>query len=175
MNEQPFLTSITLTHTTPCLAEPGKIIVTGKPSRSLDEVLPYLANLPGVLGFNPGSLTLTFRRPRGFMTLFPNRISITQVSDVEEGLELLAALTEAINATWENRHALEPVQIRKKPPGHLDIYALLPKTNCKQCGEATCLAFAVNLILRKRLLPECIPLQKEAALMDRQATLEAML
>lgn len=175
MNGQPFLTSITLTHTTPCLAEQGKIIVTGKPSRSLDKVLPYLANLPGVLGFNPDTLTLTFRRPRGFMTLFPKRVSITQVRDVEEGLELLAALTEAINATWENRQALTPVKTRKKPPGHLDIYALLPRTNCKQCGEATCLAFAVNLILHKRLLEECMPLQNEAAFVDRRATLEAML
>lgn len=131
--------------------------------------------MPGVLGFNPDTLTLTFRRPRGFMTLFPNRVSITQVRDVEEGLELLAALTEAINATWENRQALKPVQTRKQPPGHLDIYALLPRTNCKQCGEATCLAFAVNLIMHKRLLEECMPLQNEAAFLDRRAKLEAML
>lgn len=56
-----FLEAIELTHVTPCLAEPGKVIVTGKPSRSLDEVLPYLASLPNVIGFNPETLTLTFR------------------------------------------------------------------------------------------------------------------
>ncbi len=175
MSDQSYLTSISLSQSTPCLAEPDKIIVTGQPSRSLDDVLPYLAALPDVLGYNPETLILTFRRPHGFMTLYPNRVSITQVRDVEEGLELFAALTEAINATWENRAALKPVQSRKKPPGHLDIYALLPKTNCKQCGEATCLAFAVSLVTGKCILADCIPLQKEAAYHERRTTLEAML
>lgn len=175
MNDQTFLSSIRLTHTTPCLAEPGKFIVTGKPSRSLDDVLPYLASLPNVIGFNPETLTLTFRRPRGFMTLYPNRVSITQVLDADEGVELFAALKEAINATWENRQALKPVQTHKKPPGHLDIYALLPQNNCKQCGEATCLAFAVGLVMNKHSLLECTPLQNEPAYFERKATLEAIL
>jgi len=33
-----FLETITLTQPTPCLAEPGKFIVTGKPSCLLDDV-----------------------------------------------------------------------------------------------------------------------------------------
>lgn len=170
-----YIEAIELTHVTPCLAEPGKVIVTGKPSRSLDEVLPYLAALPNVIGFNPETLNLTFRRPRGFMTIYPNRVSITQVEDAEEGLALFAALTEAINATWENRAALQPVRTRKKPPGHLDLYALLPQTNCKQCGEATCLAFAVGLVMGKRTLLNCSPLQSEQAYLERKIALEAML
>ena len=170
-----FIVAIELTHVTPCLAEPGKVIVTGKPSRSLDEVLPYLAALPNVIGFNPETLTLTFRRPLGLMTLYPNRISITQVQNADEGLELFAALRDAINATWENRDALKPIQTRKKPPGHLDIYALLPQTNCKQCGEATCLAFAVALVMCKRTVLDCSPLQTEPAYVERKNTLEAML
>lgn len=170
-----FIEAIALTQVTPCLAEPGKVIVTGEPSRPLDEVLPYLAALPNVIGFNPEVLNLTFRRPRGFMTLYPNRVSITQVRDAEEGLELFAALTAAINATWDNRAALKPVQTRKKPPGHLDIYALLPQTNCKQCGEATCLAFAVGLVMGKRTPADCPPLQNELVYAERKTTLEALL
>ncbi len=170
-----FIEAIELTHVTPCLAEPGKVIVTGKPSRSLEDVLPYLAALPNVIGFNPETLTLTFRRPRGFMTIYPNRVSITQVQDSEEGVALFAALTEAINATWENRTALQPVRVRKKPPGHLDIYKLLPQTNCKQCGEATCLAFAVGLVMAKRTLLDCSPLQTEPAYFERKIALEAIL
>jgi ArsR family metal-binding transcriptional regulator len=137
--------------------------------------LPYLAALPNVISFNPETLTLTFRRPRGFMTLYPNRVSITQVQDADEGLGLFAALTEAINATWENRTALKPVLTRKKPPGHLDLYALLPQTNCKLCGETTCLAFAVNLITGQRNLAACTPLQSEPSYLERKNTLEAML
>ncbi len=170
-----YLNSITLTHTLPCLAEPGKIIVIGKPDCSLAEVIPYLANLPGVIAYNPEACTLTFRRQPGFMTLYMDKVYITQVKDTEEGLELLKALVNAINATWQHRAELVAVTAKKQAPRHLDIYALLPQTNCRQCGEATCLAFAVLLIQQKRGLEECIPLQNDLAFTDRRATLEAML
>jgi ArsR family metal-binding transcriptional regulator len=170
-----FLNSITLDKTLPCLAEPGKIIVIGKPSRSLDDVLPFLATLPGVIAYNPETLTLTFRRPHGFMTLYPEKIYITQVKDSQEGLELLAALVEAINATWEHRAELVAVTAARRAPRWLDLWTLLPQTNCKQCGEATCMAFAAALLQQTRLLNECLPLASDPAFGDRRATLEAML
>lgn len=37
----------------------------------------------------------------------------------------------------------------------LDIYKLLPKTNCKECGFATCLAFAMALAQKKVPLDKC--------------------
>ena len=170
-----YLGSIFLTKTLPCLAEPGKIIVIGKPDHFLDEVIPYLATLPGVIAYNPKTLTLTFRRQPGFMTLYLDKVSITQVKDSEEGLELLKALTDAINATWEHRSELTAATIARRAPGWLDIWALLPQTNCKQCGEATCMAFAAALLQQKRSLDECFPLGSDLAFGDRRATIEAML
>jgi ArsR family metal-binding transcriptional regulator len=170
-----YLESISLVKTLPCLAELGKIIVIGNPNRSLNDVLPYLATLPGVIAFNPATLTLTFRRPHGFMTLYPEKIYITQVQDSQEGLELLSALVEAINATWEHRAELVAVTAARRAPGWLDIWNLLPQTNCKQCGEATCMAFAATLLQQTRALAECLPLASDPAFIDRRATLEAML
>jgi ArsR family metal-binding transcriptional regulator len=170
-----YLDSITLTKTLPCLAEPGRIIVIGKPNRLLDEVIPYLATLPGVIAYNPETCTLTFRRPHGFMTLYADKVYITQVVDANEGLELFAALKEAVNAVWEKRAELVAVTAQKRAPRHLDIWELLPRTNCRQCGEATCLAFAVGLLQQKRALTECPPLQSDSSFADRKATLEAML
>lgn len=37
----------------------------------------------------------------------------------------------------------------------LDIYKLLPKTNCKKCGRPTCLAFAMQLAQKKASLSDC--------------------
>jgi acetyl-CoA decarbonylase/synthase, CODH/ACS complex subunit gamma len=37
----------------------------------------------------------------------------------------------------------------------LDIQKLLPKTNCKECGSSTCLAFAMKLAGKKTTLSEC--------------------
>lgn len=170
-----YIESIALTKTLPCLAEPGKIIVIGKPVRSLAEVIPYLATLPGVIAYNPKTLTLTFRRPAGFMTLYPEKVYITQLKDAEEGLELLKALVDAINATWEHRAELVAVTAARRAPRWLDILTMLPQTNCKQCGEATCMAFAAALLQQKRELNECLPLFSDPAFAERRATLDAML
>ena len=169
-----YLDAIALTRTLPCLAEPGKIIVIGKPNRLLDEVMPYLATLPGILAYNPEARTLTFRRPVGFMTLYTERVYITQLKSADEGLELLAALTEAINATWDHRAELVAVTAGRRAPRPLDVWTLLPQTNCGQCGEATCMAFAFGLLQHKRAVVECPPLRADDALTDRRATLEAM-
>ncbi len=170
-----FLDSITLTRTLPCLAEPGKMIVIGKPARTLEEVLPYLATLPGIIAYNPEQCTLTFRRQPGFLTIQRDRVYITQVKDVQEGLELLAALTESIDVVWEHRQELVAVTASKRTPRPLDIWSLLPQTNCKQCGELTCMAFAVGLLQQNRMLNECTVLQADADFSDRRFTLETML
>lgn len=169
-----FLESIALTQTHPCLAERGKIVVVGQPERALDEVLPYLATLPGAIAYNPNLPALTFRRQPGFLTLYANRVTFTQVRDVEEALKLLAALAEAINATWDHRHELVAIKERRRPARPLDIYALLPQTNCKRCGEVTCMAFAFALLQQKRALGECPPLHEEPTLIEQRNALEAL-
>lgn len=174
MEASVYLDSIALTRTHPCLAERGKIVVVGRPSRSLAEVLPYLATLPGVIAYNPDLPALTFRRQPGFLTLYADRITFTQVRDVEQGLHLLAALVEAVNATWAHRAELVAVRERQRPARPLDIYTLLPRTNCRRCGEATCMAFAVALLQQKRTLDECAPLREEASLLEQRAALATL-
>ncbi|MDY6965056.1 MAG: (Fe-S)-binding protein [Halobacteriota archaeon] len=43
----------------------------------------------------------------------------------------------------------------------MEIYQLLPKTNCKKCGESTCMAFGVNLLSRRAEISQCTPLLEE--------------
>ena len=45
--------------------------------------------------------------------------------------------------------------------GAMEIYMLLPKTNCKKCGLPTCMAFAVGLLGREKKIDECTPLIEE--------------
>lgn len=44
----------------------------------------------------------------------------------------------------------------------LEIYKRLPKTNCKKCGFATCLAFAMQLAAKKVSLDKCPTVSEEA-------------
>lgn len=44
----------------------------------------------------------------------------------------------------------------------LDIYKLLPKTNCRECGFPTCLAFALSLAKKSTSLDKCPYVSEEA-------------
>jgi len=40
----------------------------------------------------------------------------------------------------------------------MEVYQLLPKTNCKECGYPTCMAFAVALLGKEKIIEDCPPL-----------------
>ena len=44
----------------------------------------------------------------------------------------------------------------------LDIFKLLPKTNCKKCGKPTCLAFAMQMAQKKASIDECPDVSEES-------------
>jgi acetyl-CoA decarbonylase/synthase complex subunit gamma len=43
----------------------------------------------------------------------------------------------------------------------IDVYMLLPRTNCKKCGQENCMAFATKLVNRELSLELCTPLLEE--------------
>jgi ArsR family metal-binding transcriptional regulator len=65
-----FVEYVSLDHTRPCPAEPGKILVVGKPSRSIEALLPMLnALLPNVTSYDARAGALVLRRKPAFITL----------------------------------------------------------------------------------------------------------
>jgi ArsR family metal-binding transcriptional regulator len=104
-----------------------------------------------------------------------DKVCITKVLDTKEGLELFRALVNAINATWDHQEELVAMTIRKHASRLLDIWTLLPQTNCKKRGEATCMAFTCDLLLNDRDLEDCSPLNADEAFAERRAPLTVML
>ena len=49
---------------------------------------------------------------------------------------------------------------RLKELSPIDIYKLLPKINCKECGVDNCMAFATKIVNREVKLDSCTPLLK---------------
>jgi hypothetical protein len=50
--------------------------------------------------------------------------------------------------------------LKSKPRNALEIFQMLDKSNCRKCGEKTCLAFAGAVYLEQRQLHECPHLSK---------------
>jgi ArsR family metal-binding transcriptional regulator len=170
-----FIESIEHIKSLPCLAEPGKLIVIGRPSRPIDAVLPLVAAVaPSIIAFNPDAGTLTLRRKPGFITFRADRVMITQVCSMAEGLELLDVVRDLLNQCWAHRDAIQPVTTPRRTPRLLDIWTLLPQTNCKRCGEATCMAFAVGLLQQRRALEQCPVIAEGEAFAERRAQLIAL-
>jgi acetyl-CoA decarbonylase/synthase, CODH/ACS complex subunit gamma len=56
----------------------------------------------------------------------------------------------------------------------IQIFKLLPKTNCKECGVPTCLAFAMNLAAGKAELASCPYVSEDAKAMLSEASAPAI-
>ncbi len=99
---------------------------------------------------------------------------ITQVADVDEGLALLTAVRDLVNQTWARRDENQPKPEGRRVPRPLDVYELLPRTNCRACGEATCMAFAFGLLESRHRPKECPPLTDPAYAAQLQALAEML-
>ena len=56
----------------------------------------------------------------------------------------------------------------------MEIYQLLPKLNCKECGKPTCMAFASSLLSGESNLADCPPLY-ESEYADQLQQLSSLL
>ncbi|MEM2644303.1 MAG: acetyl-CoA decarbonylase/synthase complex subunit gamma [Candidatus Bathyarchaeia archaeon] len=57
----------------------------------------------------------------------------------------------------------------------LDVYMLLPRTNCGKCGEKNCMAFATKVVNREASIELCTPLVEEEKYRDAYARLREIL
>jgi ArsR family metal-binding transcriptional regulator len=155
------LHSCQITRVLPCLADPEKIRVIAEISDEIHEVFPYLnATLKGCI-YNHPALTLTIKKDGKLFTLHAHHITLAKIEDEKEAEEILGWLRDLINETYEKRDQIEPNYSMAAELKALDIFRLLPGTNCKKCGEPTCLAFAVKLVGRDTEIKGCDPLFSE--------------
>ncbi len=155
------LHSYKITRTLPCLADPMKIRAIAEVAEEIQEVFPYLnAVLKGCIYNHPAN-TLTIRKDQKLITLHALHITLAKIEDEKEAEEVLDWLKDLINETYDKRGQIEPNYSMAAELKALDIFKLLPGTNCKQCGEPTCLAFAVKLAGREIKVRKCDPVFSE--------------
>jgi ArsR family metal-binding transcriptional regulator len=168
------LHSYKITRTLPCLADPMKIRVIAEVSEKIQEVFPYLnAILKGCI-YNHAANTLTIRKDQKLITLHALHITLAKIEDEDEAEDLLKWLRGLINETYEKRGQIEPNYSMAAEIRALDIFKLLPGTNCRKCGEPTCLAFSVKLTGRDIEIAKCDPLFSEKYQERRQALTELL-
>ena len=108
-------------------------------------VLPYLNASLGGYAFDTESPTLTIKNSGKLVTIRPHTVAINALKDQEEVYRVLEWLKREINTTYEQRDTLQPSYTSRPLVNMMLILKYLPKTNCRECGEATCLAFAAKV------------------------------
>lgn len=142
----------------PC--EPGqveKVTAVADLEEDISPAFPYLnAIFKGTI-YNPKAQTLNFKLGGRGITLYPRRILVTKLKNKEEAEKVLKRLKDIINRTYEKKDQIEPSYKTRAKLTVLDLYRLLPKTNCRECGEATCMAFATKLVTEEVTIDKCKP------------------
>ena len=168
------LHSYRITRVLPCIADPEKIRVIAEVSEGIQEVFPYLnAILKGCI-YNHPAMTLTIKKDQKLITLHAYHITLAKVEDEMEAEEILGWLKDLVNETYERRSEIEPDYSKGADLKALDLYKLLPGTNCKECGESACLAFAVKLAGQEAGVLKCSPLLSDKYQEKRKVLFELL-
>jgi ArsR family metal-binding transcriptional regulator len=108
----------------------------------IGEALPYLNAVLGGNTYIKDPPSVTFKTQGKLITVHPRKIAVNALRDEEEARHIIEWLKREINDAWENRDKIVPKFDGKSKPHILEIYKLLPKTNCRRCGQPTCMMFA---------------------------------
>ena len=127
-------------------------------SEDIGEALPYLASVIKQCSYDDNSKILTFKLEGKGIAMYPRKITVTRLTDREEAAQVLDKLKDFINRTYDNKHNIEPCYKKGIELKYLDVFKLLPGTNCKECGQPTCLAFAARLVQQETSIMRCLPL-----------------
>lgn len=170
----PLVNSYDIVTVLPCIADTSLIRVIAKLDADIGEALPYLNATMKKVVFNPGGKTLTYKVDGMCFTFHQNGITATKLRDLEHAHQELRGMQARINDVWERRGEITPSFERGMQLTALQIYKGLPATNCKQCGEPSCLAFAAKLLAGSTSVLACQPLFTPEFRAKRGALLELL-
>jgi len=129
--------------------------------QNVREVLPYLNAVLGGFEYFKEPPAVTFRIHGKIITVHPREIAVNALKDEEEADKILEWLKREINEAYEKRDEIEPKYEGAPKPKVFEILKLLPKTNCRECGQPTCMVFAAKIAEGAKGPEDCPPLKEE--------------
>ena len=121
----------------------------------ISAVFPYLNAEFGNTSYDYENKTLIIRDLNQAYAFRPAEIRIARTEDPDHARQIAAELIEKVNRIWRERERITPAFKDKRPVAVIDIFKLLPKTNCRNCGYLTCLAYAADLRQGAARLEDC--------------------
>lgn len=139
------------------------------------DVLPYLnATLRNGM-YLPSGPAFSWRQDDHKIGFWPDRIAVDHLESREQAAEMIEKLVKLVNDVWARRDEIQPDATHRENLQPLELYRLLPKTNCKECGEGSCFSFALKLAAGQVELHKCAPVYTQEEYQDQRTQLEELL
>ncbi|MCK4840025.1 MAG: hypothetical protein KAS94_14570 [Desulfobulbaceae bacterium] len=131
--------------------------------QDLRPLFPYLnATRPEAkYSSNPDRIQFVFEEI--LCTLYSSEIIAAAFPDEDSVYLFGDRLLEYLNEVYEKQETIQPDYETIGRLSPIDIYQLLPKTNCRKCGQESCLAFAAFLSKGQATTSECPDFSKPIA------------
>ena len=130
--------------------------------QDITQALPYLNAVLGGFEYLKEPPAVTFKVQGKIITVHPREIAVNALKDEEEAEKILEWLKREINEAWENRDRITPSYKGAPKPKVLEILKRLPKTNCRECGQPTCMVFASLVAQGVKGPDDCPPMDGES-------------
>ena len=129
--------------------------------QDVSAALPYVNAVLGGHSYSKDPPSVGFKLHGKLITIHSRKIAVNALKDEEEAQKIIEWLKREINAAWEKRDEIEPRYEAAPQPKVFEILKLLPKTNCKECGQPTCMVFAAQVAEGAKGLDDCPPLDDQ--------------
>lgn len=144
-----------------CLPNSANYNVIMDLEESIEELLPYLAAcLPGCT-YTHGTGVINVMQAGHIIAIYPGHVTVTDLRTHDEAEEYCRECFQRIQEVKANATKIQPVFDKRPSLSVLDIVRVLPKTNCGECGMASCTAFAAGVFRRESTITDCAPLMRK--------------
>ena len=141
----------------------------------ISAVFPYLnANWKNAI-YSPAANQITYQTASRAVALKSHEITISNLPDRDAAVIEMEKVVAEINRIWMDRGNLTPLHTPRKRLVAMEIYQMLPQTNCKVCGQATCFAFASKITVGEENVGACTPLFGEVQYAEKRKSMLEML
>lgn len=122
----------------------------------ISPLFPYINAVVKGAVFHEKPNCIIFQLEKVKFSLYPDKASAAPFIDREQAVESIQHLIHFLNELENRRATVTPNHKKFQPPVPiLEIFKLLPRTNCKKCAFSTCMAFAAALSKRDLELNQC--------------------
>ena len=122
----------------------------------VSELFPYISAAVEGATYYDKPHYITFPLRDCHCSIYGETVAAGAFEDRDQALEFVSHLIDFLNDISSSKDSIKPNHKKYRHQPVLEVFKLLPRTNCQECGFTTCMAFAAA-ISRREVVPEQCP------------------